>query len=51
MFAAGIDVKVIQQRVGHSGSKMTRDYAAVGEEVYRAAAEKAASLISRKAAR
>lgn len=51
MFAAGIDVKVIQERVGHSGSKMTRDYAAVGEEVSRAAAEKAASLIPRKAAR
>jgi integrase len=50
-FAAGIDVKVIQERVGHSGSKMTRDYAAVSEEVSRAAAEKAASLIPRKAAR
>lgn len=51
LLGAGVDVKVVQERVGHSGSKMTRDYAAVAEEVSRAAAEKVAGLIPRKAAR
>ena len=49
LIAAGIDVRIISERVGHSGSKMTRDYAAVAAEVSRAAAEKVAGLIPRSA--
>lgn len=51
MFAAGVDVRIISERVGHLGSKITRDYAAVATEVSRAAAEKAVSMIPRKSAR
>ena len=36
-FALWVDVRVISDRVGHSGSRMTRDYAAVAAEVSRAA--------------
>lgn len=49
MLAAGYDAKIVGERVGHSGSKMTRDYAAVAEEVSREAAERVASMIPRKA--
>lgn len=50
LIAAGVDVRIISERVGHSGSKMTRDYAAVAAEVSRAAAEKVAALIPRRSA-
>lgn len=49
MFAAGIDARIISERVGHSGSKMTRDYAAVAAEVSRQAAAKVAAAIPRAA--
>ena len=49
LIAAGIDVRIISERVGHSGSKMTRDYAAVAAEVSRAAAEKVVGMIPRSA--
>ena len=48
LFAAGVDVRIISERVGHSGSKMTRDYAAVAAEVSRAAAEKVVGMIPRR---
>jgi integrase len=49
LFAAGIDARIISERVGHMGSKMTRDYAAVAAEVSRAAAEKVVGMIPRSA--
>lgn len=49
LFAAGVDVRIISERVGHLGSQMTRDYAAVAAEVSRAAAEKVAGMIPRSA--
>lgn len=51
LFAAGIDARIISERVGHMGSKMTRDYAAVAAEVSRAAAEKVVGMIPRSARR
>jgi integrase len=49
LFAAGVDARIISERVGHMGSKMTRDYAAVAAEVSRAAAEKVVGMIPRSA--
>jgi hypothetical protein len=43
-------VWIVSDRVGHSGSKMTRDYAAVAAEVSRQAAQKVVSQIPRGAA-
>jgi integrase len=51
LFAAGVDARIISDRVGHLNSKMTRDYAAVATEVSRAAAEKVAQAIPRRSAR
>lgn len=46
--AAGVDVKVVQERLGHSTSTLTRDtYTSVLPDVARAAAEAAAALIPR----
>lgn len=50
LFAAGVDARIISERVGHLNSKMTRDYAAVATEVSRRAAEKAAAAIPRRSA-
>ncbi len=49
LFAAGVDARIISDRVGHLGSKVTRDYAAVAAEVSRDAARKAVSQIPRAA--
>ena len=49
LIASGVDVRIISERVGHSGSQMTRDYAAVAAEVSRAAAEKVVGMIPRSA--
>jgi integrase len=49
LLAAGIDVRIVSERVGHSGSKMTRDYAAVAAEVSRQAAAKVVGMIPRSA--
>jgi integrase len=51
LFAAGVDARIISDRVGHLNSKMTRDYAAVATEVSRRAAEKVAEAIPRRSAR
>jgi integrase len=51
MIALGINERIISDRVGHSGTQMTRDYAAVAAEVSRAAAEKVVSMIPRRARR
>lgn len=48
LLAAGYDVRLVQERVGHSGSKMTRDCAAVTEQVARDMAEAATAMIPRK---
>jgi integrase len=46
--AAGVDVKVVQERLGHSTSILTRDtYTSVLPDVARAAAEAAAAMIPR----
>ena len=50
--AAGNDVKVVQERLGHSTSTLTRDvYTSVLPEVAHAAAEAAAAMIPRRRAR
>jgi len=50
--AAGLDVKLMQERLGHSTSALTRDvYTSVLPEVARAAAETAAAMIPRRRAR
>jgi len=49
LLAAGVDVRIVSERVGHSGSKMTRDYAAVAAEVSRQAAATIVGMIPRKA--
>jgi integrase len=49
LIASGVDIRIISERVGHSGSQMTRDYAAVAAEVSRAAAEKVVGMIPRSA--
>jgi integrase len=51
LYAAKVSERVISERVGHSGSKMTRDYAAVAAEVSREAAERVVAAIPRKARR
>jgi integrase len=44
--AAGLDIKLVQQRLGHSSSTLTRDvYTSVLPDVARAAAEAAAAMI------
>ena len=46
--AAGVDIKVVQERLGHSTSALTRDtYTSVLPDVARAAAEAAAAIIPR----
>ena len=50
--AAGVDVKVVQERLGHSTSALTRDvYTSVLPEVARAAAETVAAMIPRRVTR
>lgn len=50
--AAGVDVKLVQERLGHSTSTLTRDvYTSVLPEVARAAAESAAAMIPRRVTR
>jgi integrase len=50
--AAGVDVKIVQEKLGHSSSTLTRDvYTSVLPEVARAAAEAAAAMIPRRRAR
>lgn len=51
LFAAGVDARIISDRVGHLNSKMTRDYAAVATEVSRRAAEAVSQAIPRRSAR
>ncbi|GAA1771494.1 Putative prophage phiRv2 integrase [Nonomuraea coxensis DSM 45129] len=47
MLAAGVDLKVVQETLGHVSSTFTRDtYTSVYPEVARAAAESAAALIN-----
>lgn len=49
--AAGVDLKVVQEQLGHSSSALTRDtYTSVLPEVARAAAEATAALVPRAAA-
>ncbi|MGH3303818.1 MAG: site-specific integrase [Streptosporangiaceae bacterium] len=49
--AAGVDVKLVQERLGHSTSTLTRDvYTSVLPDVARAAAEAAAAIIPRRRA-
>ncbi|MFI6184291.1 tyrosine recombinase XerC [Nonomuraea sp. NPDC051191] len=51
MLAAGVDLKVVQETLGHVSSTFTRDtYTSVYPEVARAAAESTAALISTAAA-
>jgi hypothetical protein len=48
MLAAGVDMKTIQETLGHSSITITADtYASVLPEVSRAAAEAAAQLVPR----
>ena len=51
LYRAGVNERVISDRVGHLNSQMTRDYAAVAAEVSRDAAEKVAAMIPRRSAR
>ncbi|WP_220449426.1 hypothetical protein [Nonomuraea longispora] len=47
MLAAGVDLKIVQETLGHVSSAFTRDtYTSVYPEVARAAAESTAALIS-----
>jgi hypothetical protein len=47
MLAAGVDLKIVQETLGHVSSTFTRDtYTSVYPEVARAAAESTAALIS-----
>jgi len=49
--AAGLDIKLVQEKLGHSTSTLTRDvYTSVLPDVARAAAEAAAAIIPRPAA-
>ncbi|MGW2157566.1 tyrosine-type recombinase/integrase [Nonomuraea sp. NPDC001699] len=51
MLAAGVDLKVVQETLGHVSSTFTRDtYTSVYPEVARAAAESTAALINTAAA-
>ena len=50
--AAGLDIKLVQERLGHSTSTLTRDvYTSVLPEVALAAAEAAAAMIPKRRAR
>jgi integrase len=50
--AAGLDIKLVQERLGHSTSTLTRDtYTSVLPDVARAAAETAAAMIPRRVTR
>lgn len=50
--AAGLDIKLVQEKLGHSTSTLTRDvYTSVLPEVARAAAETAAAMIPRRRVR
>lgn len=51
LFALQVDARLISERVGHSGAKMTRAYAAVAEAVSRDVAERVAAVIPRRSAR
>lgn len=47
MLAAGVDLKVVQETLGHVSSTFTRDtYTSVYPEVARAAAESTADLVN-----
>ncbi|WP_407941416.1 hypothetical protein [Nonomuraea cypriaca] len=47
MLAAGVDLKVVQETLGHVSSAFTRDtYTSVYPEVARAAAESTAALVN-----
>ena len=48
-FAAGVDIKVVQEMLGHSTSAFTRDvYTSVVPEIAAAAAEAVAAIVPRK---
>jgi integrase len=50
--AAGVDIKVVQKRLGHSSSTLTRDtYTTVLDDLARSAADTVAAMIPRKARR
>ena len=50
MLAAGVDMKVVQETLGHSSSAITSDtYTSVFPKVAAAAAEAAAALVPRQA--
>ena len=50
--AAWLDIKLVQERLGHSSSTLTRDvYTSVLPEIARAAAEATAAMIPRRRAR
>nr|WP_246868975.1 hypothetical protein [Saccharopolyspora sp. ASAGF58] len=52
MLAAGVDMKVVQETLGHSALATTSDiYTSVLPQVARAAAEAAASIVPRRAPR
>jgi hypothetical protein len=51
MLAAGVDLKVVQETLGHVSSTFTRDtYTSLYPEVARAAAESTAALVNTAAA-
>jgi hypothetical protein len=51
MLAAGVDLKVVQETLGHVSSTFTHDtYTSVYPEVARAAAESTAALVNTAAA-
>lgn len=48
--AAGVDIKIVQEMLGHSTSAFTRDvYTSVVPEIAAAAAEAVAAIVPRKA--
>ena len=50
--AAGVDIKIVQEMLGHSTSAFTRDvYTSVVPEIATAAAEAVAAIVPRRAAR
>ncbi|MEU6731253.1 tyrosine-type recombinase/integrase [Nonomuraea wenchangensis] len=52
MLAAGVDLKIVQETLGHVSSTFTRDtYTSVYPEVARAAAESTAALVSASSVR
>lgn len=51
LLANGVDARIISDRVGHSGTQMTRDYAAVAAEAPQEAAERAVAMIPGRARR